>query len=100
MKPMNFEKLSQSWSELADLGAFAETYAHLDPQSSLVKLRCYVEKLVGVIYSELKLPTEPNSTFMDRLSNSSFTAVVPKVILDKLHAVRIYGNKAAHECVC
>ncbi|WP_370238830.1 DUF4145 domain-containing protein [Neptunomonas phycophila] len=97
---MNFEKLSQSWSELADLGAFAETYAHLDPQSSLVKLRCYVEKLVGVIYSELKLPTEPNSTFMDRLSNSSFTAVVPKVILDKLHAVRIYGNKAAHECVC
>lgn len=94
---MNFENLRQSWPELADLGAFAETYAYLDPQSSLVKLRCYVEKLVGVIYSELRLPVEPNATFMDRLTNGSFTTVVPKVILDKLHAVRIHGNKAAHE---
>ncbi|WP_417228315.1 DEAD/DEAH box helicase family protein [Amphritea sp.] len=97
MKSMNFENLRKSWPQLADLGAFAETYAYLDPQSSLVKLRCYVEKLVGVIYSELKLPSEPNATFMDRLNNGSFTTVVPKVILDKLHAIRMHGNKAAHE---
>ncbi|MFL1809310.1 DEAD/DEAH box helicase family protein [Plesiomonas shigelloides] len=97
MKSINFEHLRQHWPILADLGGFAETYAHSDPQSALVKLRCYVEKLVGVIYSELKLPVEPNATFMDRLNNGSFTAVVPKVILDKLHAIRIHGNKAAHE---
>ena len=96
MKSMNFEHLRQQWPTLADLGGFAETYANSDPQSALVKLRCYVEKLVGVIYSELKLPAEANATFMDRLNNGGFTAVVPKVILDKLHAIRIHGNKAAH----
>lgn len=97
MKSMNFEYLRTQWPALADLGGYAESYAYSDPQSSLVKLRCYVEKLVGVIYSELKLPVEPNANFMDRLTNDSFTAVVPKVILDKLHAVRMHGNKAAHE---
>ncbi|MCW8884892.1 MAG: DEAD/DEAH box helicase family protein [Motiliproteus sp.] len=97
MKSMNFEHLRQQWPELADLGAFAETYAYLDPQSSLVKLRCYVEKLVGVVYRELRLPAEPNANFMDRLTNASFTAVVSKVVLDKLHLIRMHGNKAAHE---
>lgn len=94
---MNFEHLREHWPKLADLGSFAETYAHLDPQSSLVKLRCFVEKLVGEIYTELRLPVEPNASFMDRLNNGSFIAVVPRVILDKLHAIRIHGNKAAHE---
>ncbi|ANG63061.1 DEAD/DEAH box helicase [Marinobacterium aestuarii] len=97
MKSMNFEHLRPHWPELANLGGFAETYAHLDPQSALVKLRCFVEMLVGAIYRDLKLPVEPNATFMDRLNNGSFTSVVPRVILDKLHAVRINGNKAAHE---
>ncbi|MHC8405689.1 DEAD/DEAH box helicase family protein [Pseudomonas sp. TMB3-21] len=97
MKSINFEHLRTNWPALSDLGGFAETYAYLDPQSSLVKLRCFVEKLVGFIYIDLRLPAEPNATFMDRLTNSSFTAVVPKVILDKLHAIRIHGNKAAHE---
>ncbi|MDI3323391.1 DEAD/DEAH box helicase family protein [Pontibacterium granulatum] len=97
MKSMNFEHLRNNWPALADLGAYAETYACTDPQSALVKLRCFVEKLVGEIYKDLKLPIQPNSTFMDRLNNNGFTSVVPRVILDKLHAVRIHGNKAAHE---
>ncbi len=97
MKSMNFEHLREQWPNLADLGGFAETYAYLDPQSSLVKLRCFVEKLVGVVYNELKLPVEPNASFMDRLNNGSFKSVVPQVILDKLHAIRMHGNKAAHE---
>ncbi|WP_242521804.1 DEAD/DEAH box helicase family protein [Motiliproteus sp. SC1-56] len=94
---MNFEHLRQQWPALADLGGFAETYAYLDPQSALVKLRCFVEKLVGEVYRELKLPAEPNANFMDRLTNASFMAVAPKVILDKLHLIRMHGNKAAHE---
>lgn len=97
MKSMNFEYLRTQWPALADLGGYAEAYAYSDPQSSLVKLRCYVEKLVGVIYNELTLPVEPSANFMDRLTNASFIAVVPKVIVDKLHAVRKHGNKAAHE---
>lgn len=76
MKSMNFEHLRKQWPALADLGAYAETYAYSDPQSSLVKLRCYAEKLVGGLYADLKLPVEPNANFMDRLRNASFTSVV------------------------
>lgn len=94
---MNFEHIRPHWPALADLGAYAEAYACSDPQSSVVKLRCFVEKMVGVIYAELRLPIEPNANFMDRLTNASFTAVVQKVFLDKLHAIRMNGNKAAHE---
>lgn len=94
---MNFEHLREQWPELAELGAFAETYAVVDPQSALVKLRCYVEKIVGYLYQELHLPVAPNASMHDKLVSGAFTSVVDKTIADKFHAVRKGGNKAAHE---
>ncbi|WP_210467761.1 DEAD/DEAH box helicase family protein [Vibrio crassostreae] len=94
---MNFEHLREQWPELAELGAFAETYAVVDPQSALVKLRCYVEKIVGYLYQELHLPVAPNASMHDKLVSGAFTSVVDKTIVDKFHAVRKGGNKAAHE---
>ncbi len=94
---MNFEHLRNQWPELAELGAFAETYAVSDPQSALVKLRCYVEKIVGYLYRELHLPVTPNANMYDKLVSGSFTSIVDKTIVDKFHAVRRGGNKAAHE---
>lgn len=94
---MNFEHLRQQWPELAELGAFAENYAVTDPQSSMVKLRCYIEKVVGFLYRELRLPVEPNASVHDKLTNRAFTEVVDRLILDKFHLIRRQGNKAAHE---
>lgn len=94
---MNFEHLRDQWPELAELGAYAETYAVSDPQSALVKLRCYVEKIVGYLYRELHLPVAPNASMHDKLVSGSFTSIVDKTIVDKFHAVRRGGNKAAHE---
>ncbi len=82
---------------VAELGAFAETYAVSDPQSALAKLRCYVEKIVGYLYRELHLPVAPNASMHDKLVSGSFTSIVDKTIVDKFHAVRRGGNKAAHE---
>lgn len=96
-KSMNFEQLRSRWPELADLGHFAETYAVSDPQSALVKLRCYVEKIVGHLYRDLYLPVTPNATMHDKLTSGAFTSVVDRAILDKFHAVRKGGNKAAHD---
>lgn len=96
-KSMNFEHLREQWPELAELGAFAEKYAVVDPQSALVKLRCYVEKIVGYLYQELHLPVAPNASMHDKLVSGAFTSVVDKTIADKFHAVRKGGNKAAHE---
>src|ERR1700732_5442583 len=92
----NFEILRSNWPELAALGGFAEAYARADPASALVKLRLFAENLTKDIYRDLGLPKPEHATFVDLLGNQSFAAIRPKVVLEKLHALRIHGNKAAH----
>ena len=94
---MNFEHIQSKWPELHQLAAFAEEYAISDPQSSLVKLRCFAEKVVGYLYKELSLPVLPTSNIFDKLTADDFTSAVPRLITDKLHAIRKSGNQAAHE---
>lgn len=96
MRSKNFEMLRDEWPELASLGGFAEAYAHEDPASSLVKLRMFTENLTKDIYRELNLPKPDQPSFVDLLRNPAFTAITPRVLLNKLHALRIHGNKAAH----
>ena len=96
MKSENFEFLREDWPGLAVLGGFAEAYAHTDPASALVKLRLFGENVTKGIYQELHLPKPDQPTFIDLLKNHAFVAVTPRVVLDKLHALRIYGNRAAH----
>jgi type I restriction enzyme R subunit len=96
MKSENFEILRPRWPELAELGGFAEAYAHPDPASALVKLRLFAENMTKDIYRDLHLPKPDQPTFVDLLKNPSFSAITPNVVLDKLHALRIHGNKAAH----
>jgi len=96
MKSVNFEFLRQRWPELASLGGFAESYAYTDATSSLVKLRSFAENLTYDTYTALKLPLPIRPSFVDLLNDSAFGSVVPRVVLDKLHALRMQGNKAAH----
>src|SRR5262249_44498346 len=96
VKSQNFEILRKLWPELAALGGFAEAYAHDDPASALVKLRLLAENLTKDIYRDLKLPKPEQPTFADLLNNHSFVAITPRVVLNKLHALRMHGNKAAH----
>ncbi len=96
MKSENFEFLREHWPELASLGGFAESYTYTDPTSALVKLRLLAENLTRDIYSELAFPEPPCSNFMNLLQEDAFCAFIPKVLLNKLHALRIHGNKAAH----
>ena len=94
---MNFEHIQHKWPELHQLAAFAEDYVISDPQSALVKMRCFAEKVVGYLYQELRLPVLGNATIYDKLTADDFTGVVPRMITDKLHAIRKSGNQAAHE---
>lgn len=97
MQSQNFEHLRSIWPDLANLGGHAEQYTFEDPQSALIKLRCFSEKLVGIVYREWRLPRLPNEKFIDLLENNSFSSVVDSALIDKLHAIRKEGNKAAHE---
>ena len=96
MKSVNFEFLRDGRPELAALGGFAEQYAHPDATSALVKLRTFAEQVVLGIYTDLGLPRPVQAELFGLLNNDVFRAVVPAVILDKLHVLRIKGNKAAH----
>ena len=96
MKSENFEFIRERWPELAALGGFAEAYAHPDPASALIKLRLFAENFTRDIYRDLGLPKPDQPTFFDLLKNPSFTAITPNVVIDKLHALRMHGNKVAH----
>jgi type I restriction enzyme R subunit len=96
LKSLNFEPLRAAAVELANMGGHAEHYAHADPESALVKLRSFAERLVDHIYLQLRLPRAQNSKFADLLINGSFEAVVDRDARDKLHLLRKLGNKAAH----
>ena len=56
MKSINFEILRANRPILAELGALAESYAHPDPASALVKLRAFAEQTTLAIYESLSLP--------------------------------------------
>ena len=98
MKPsLNFEFLRKDWPQLAEFGAYAEEYAFSDPQSALIKLRSYSECMVNFVYQKLNLPCLPKASFHERLIGHDFKQLSPSPILDKFHATKTLGNRAAHE---
>lgn len=96
LQSLNFETLRVSYPELANLGAHAEHYLHADPESALVKLRSFAERMVDHVYTKLRLPQAPQSKFVDLLNNAGFTMLANQLVLDKFHLLRKLGNSAAH----
>jgi len=96
MESNNFQPLQKRWSQLYDHANFAEQYVYTDAHTAIVKLRCFVEQLVGILYRELNLSCERNDGFFEKLKSPVFIDIIDEVILEKLHAIRILGNKAAH----
>lgn len=96
MNSNNFLPLKARWPHIYQHAAFAEQYAHTDPHTVAVKLRCFAEALVGFLYRELLLPSEPSDGFFEKLKAPCFQEAVGETVLQKLHALRMLGNKAAH----
>jgi type I restriction enzyme R subunit len=96
LRSLNFEPLRPVFPELANMGGHAEHYSHSDPESALVKLRNFAERLVDRVYVRLKLERAPHSNFVDLLNNAGFRAIAQPLVLDKLHLLRRLGNRGAH----
>jgi type I restriction enzyme, R subunit len=96
MKSQNFEFLRPKRALLADLTAFAERYAHSDPTSSLLKQRGFIEQAVIAIYEAYRLRPPVGDNLYDLLTAEEFKQAVPEIVQQKLHAVRVAGNHAAH----
>ena len=69
MDSNNFQPLKGRWPQLYQHAAFAEFYAYTDPHTVAVKLRCFAEILVGIVFRELRLPSEPTDGFFEKLGN-------------------------------
>ncbi|MBV5330660.1 MAG: DUF4145 domain-containing protein [Chlorobium sp.] len=91
-----FLPLKHRWPQLFEHACFAEDYAYSDPHTAIIKLRCFAENVVGIIYRELNLPSEPTDGFFEKLKAEVFQDIVDAAVVQKLHAIRILGNKAAH----
>ena len=96
MQSTNFSLLHERWPDLHRFGHQAEACAYSDPQSAIIKLRCFAEEIVGTLYRDLRLPCPAPDTFFDRLKFDEFRSLIDPPILEKFHALRIVGNKAAH----
>lgn len=96
MNSRNFEFLRPSYKELANLGGFAERYSQTDHASCLVKLRTFAESMVKAVFAHHNLEQPYPSNLNDLLNDDSFQSITPKVVLDKIHLLRIKGNHAAH----
>lgn len=96
MKTINFEVLKPKWEALANIAGFAEQYVHADPSSALVKLRQFCEQIVEYLYAQHGLAKPYQSSLNDLMQNYTFKQAVPRVVVSKLHSLRIQGNKAAH----
>jgi hypothetical protein len=96
MESRNFLPLKARWPQLYEHAGFAERYAYSDPHTAIIKLRGFAEILVGTIFRDLRLPCQPADGFFEKLKSPDFQDVVDPAILQKLHAFRMLGNKAAH----
>lgn len=96
MKSTNFEFLRAQRPDLASLAGFAEQYVFADPDSALVKLRQFVESVVSTLYAAHRLNRPFQASLNDLLNDRAFQQAVPPVVIQKLHAVRMAANKAAH----
>ena len=96
MISQNFEFLRAARPELADLGGFAEHYCFTDPAGTLIKLRLFAEHLVKAVFNHHRLQVRFEDNLNDLLNDPTFKSMTPAVVQDKLHRLRIKGNKAAH----
>jgi type I restriction enzyme R subunit len=93
----NFQFLEDKWPLLANLGNLAENNLYSDPNTSLIKLRLYSEKIVSIIFDTHRLREPYEKNHNNRLSVLKNEDIVPPIIMDIFHEIRKAGNKAAHE---
>ena len=92
----NFTFIKDTRIDLFNHAKKAEQYAHSDPESTMVQLRIFAEKYVDEIYKDLYLTADPKADLFTKMTSSDFVNATEACVIDKLHVMRIKGNKAAH----
>jgi len=93
----NFEFLNSHFPVLANFGELAEKYLYSDSNSCLMKLGMIGETIVNLCFTYDRIPLPNNNTAADRINSLFREEIIPRDLMDVLHALRVNRNKAVHE---
>lgn len=96
MQSMNFEFLRPQNEILANLAGLAEAVLHIDPGSTLTRMRSFAEELTKAIYQEERLPRVPKASFYELVKNPVFKDCVDRSLIHQINYLRVLGNEPAH----
>ena len=93
----NFSLLASLSPELAKLGLLAERYFPDDPNTALLKLRQFGERLAQELAARLGLAVnDQTDTQLDLLRKLDQSGVLILEVKQLFHSLRRCGNEAAH----
>mgnify|MGYP000156144624 CR=1 FL=1 len=93
----NFGFLAARDSQLARLGALAESYFRSDPPAALLKLRLFGEALAKQVVARHGVTSSASATFDEVLREGRARGIFPQQVVDLLFQIKRWGNAAAHE---
>ncbi len=97
MKQSNFEFLESEFPILFNIGQSAEYNLFEDPNTTLVKLRQFGERLTENVFELHGLEFPYENTFNNRLKRLKLQRILPERIKDLLYTLKNTGNSAAHQ---
>lgn len=93
---LNFTFLASHDSQLVRLGALAERYFAADPNTCLIKLRQFGERLAQLIAAEVGLYVSTDERQIDLLSRLRDRGLLKGEVERLFHELRRTGNEATH----
>lgn len=93
----NFEFLKDNFPVLANFGELAEKYLYSDSNSCLMKLGMIGETIVNLIFTYDRIPLPHDNTAVKRIDTLFREGMLPRDLVNILHALRKIRNKAVHE---
>lgn len=93
-----FEFLRQYWPTLADIASLAENYLYTDPNSTIMKMGMFAERLVAEIFVFESIPfPDVDDTQSARVRILKREGLLPAPIDNLLYTIRKKRNDATHQ---
>jgi len=96
MTHSNFKFLEKEFPILYNIGQVAEYNLHKDPNTTLMKVRQFGERMSELIFEEHQLRFPYDNTAHNRLIELQSRRILPENIKDLLFNIKKIGNKANH----
>lgn len=95
----SFDYIQDDLPDFAEKGRFAEDclYIHNQPSTCMREVRAYAETLAKELARRANLQFPDRGNQIDRISELKNANIIPKLISDNFHTIRISGNIAMHD---